>query len=125
MSTYRVIRLVGSSPNSWEEAARSAVEEAAQHLEDLRVAEVELLDMRMMTTRSSSTARGSTPRSATIPRKANRRRPAGWQRNGTSPAAVLRGPPLAFRGGLQMPHARQSLRGAWAKDDGLIPPSLR
>ena len=48
MSTYRVIRLVGSSPNSWEEAARSAVEEAAQHLEDLRVAEVELLDMRMM-----------------------------------------------------------------------------
>ena len=47
MSTYRVIRLVGSSPNSWEEAARTAVEEAAQHLEDLRVAEVELLDLRM------------------------------------------------------------------------------
>jgi flavin-binding protein dodecin len=47
MSTYRVIRIVGSSPNSWEEAAKSAVEEAAQHLEDLRVAEVELLDMRM------------------------------------------------------------------------------
>ena len=47
MSNYRVIRLVGSSPNSWEEAARNAVEEAAKHLEDLRVAEVELLDMRM------------------------------------------------------------------------------
>jgi flavin-binding protein dodecin len=47
MSTYRVIRLVGSSPSSWEEAARSAVEQAAQHLEDLRVAEVELLDVRM------------------------------------------------------------------------------
>jgi flavin-binding protein dodecin len=47
MSTYRVIRIIGSSPTSWEEAAKSAVEEAAQHLEDLRVAEVELLDMRM------------------------------------------------------------------------------
>ena len=33
MSTYRVIRLVGSSPTSWEEAAKTAVEEAAQHLE--------------------------------------------------------------------------------------------
>lgn len=40
----RTPELVGRS----EEAARSAVEEAAQHLEDLRVAEVELLDMRMM-----------------------------------------------------------------------------
>ena len=47
MSTYKVIRLVGSSPNSWEEAVKSAVEEAARHLEDLRVAEVELLDVRM------------------------------------------------------------------------------
>ena len=41
MSVYRVIRLIGSSPNSWEEAAKSALEEAATHLEDLRVAEVE------------------------------------------------------------------------------------
>ena len=40
MSLYRVIRLIGSSPNSWEEAAKSALEEAATHLEDLRVAEV-------------------------------------------------------------------------------------
>lgn len=47
MSNYRVIRLIGSSPNSWEEAAKNAVEEAAAHLDDLRVAEVELLDMRM------------------------------------------------------------------------------
>ena len=47
MSTYRVIRIIGSSPTSWEEAAKSAVEEAAAHLEDLRVAEVELLDLRM------------------------------------------------------------------------------
>ena len=47
MALYRVIRLIGSSPNSWEEAAKSALEEAATHLEDLRVAEVEQLDIRM------------------------------------------------------------------------------
>ncbi len=47
MSTYRVIRIIGTSPTSWEEAAKNAVEQAAQHLDELRVAEVELLDMRM------------------------------------------------------------------------------
>ena len=47
MSLYRVIRLIGSSPKSWEEAAKEALEEAAKHLEDLRVAEVEQLDIRM------------------------------------------------------------------------------
>ena len=48
MSLYTVIRLIGSSPNSWEEAAKGALEEAAKHLEDLRVAEVEQLDVRML-----------------------------------------------------------------------------
>ena len=47
MSIYRVVRFVGSSPTSWEEAAKVALEEAAKHLEDLRVAEVEQLDIRM------------------------------------------------------------------------------
>ncbi|MCW5698684.1 MAG: dodecin domain-containing protein [Rhodospirillales bacterium] len=47
MSTYRVIHLVGSSSTSWEDAAKSAVEQAAAHLEDLRVAEVEMLDIRL------------------------------------------------------------------------------
>ena len=47
MSLYRIIRLIGSSPNSWEDAAKSAFEEAAKYLEDLRVAEVEQLDIRM------------------------------------------------------------------------------
>ena len=47
MSLYRVIRLIGSSQTSWEEAAKSALEEAAKTLEDLRVAEVEQLDIRM------------------------------------------------------------------------------
>jgi hypothetical protein len=47
MSVYKIVRLVGSSPTSWEEAAKSAVEEAGKHLRDLRVGEVELLDMRI------------------------------------------------------------------------------
>jgi hypothetical protein len=47
MSVYKVIRLIGSSPTSWEEAAKNAVEEASKHLRDLRVAEIELLDMRI------------------------------------------------------------------------------
>ena len=47
MSLYRVVRIIGTSPTSWEEAAKIALEEAAKHLEDMRVAEVELLDIRM------------------------------------------------------------------------------
>jgi dodecin len=47
MSVYKIIRLVGSSPNSWEEAAKNAVEEAGKHLRDLRIAEVEQFDMRL------------------------------------------------------------------------------
>jgi dodecin len=39
-SVYKVIELVGTSEESWEKAARAAVERAAQTLRDLRVAEV-------------------------------------------------------------------------------------
>jgi dodecin len=46
-SVYKVIQLVGSSPNSWEEAARNAVERAGQTLRDLRVAEINKLDMKV------------------------------------------------------------------------------
>jgi flavin-binding protein dodecin len=46
-SVYKVIELVGTSPNSWEEAAKNAVETAAESLKDLRVAEVVTLDMRI------------------------------------------------------------------------------
>lgn len=45
MSVYKLIELVGTSPTSWEEAARSAVETAASTLRDLRIAEVTDLDM--------------------------------------------------------------------------------
>lgn len=44
-SMYKVIELIGTSPDSWEKSARSVVEEAAKHLRDLRVAEVAELDL--------------------------------------------------------------------------------
>jgi flavin-binding protein dodecin len=47
MSVYPVVRLIGRSPHSWEEAVKAALEEAAKHLEDLRVTEIEQLDIRM------------------------------------------------------------------------------
>jgi flavin-binding protein dodecin len=47
MSVYKIIQLVGTSENSWEEAAKTAVETASQHLKDLRIAEVEKLDMKI------------------------------------------------------------------------------
>jgi dodecin len=39
-SVYKVIELVGTSEESWEKAARAAVERAGQSLRDLRVAQV-------------------------------------------------------------------------------------
>ncbi len=44
-SIYKIIEVVGTSKNSWEEAARNAVEMASKSLEDLRVAEITKLDM--------------------------------------------------------------------------------
>jgi hypothetical protein len=44
-SVYKVITVVGSSPKSWEEAAKLAVETASKTLRDLRIAEIEELDM--------------------------------------------------------------------------------
>ena len=46
-SVYKVITLVGSSETSWEEATKNAVAEAAKHLRDLRVAEIDDLDVRL------------------------------------------------------------------------------
>ncbi len=39
-STYDVIELIGTSTESWEDAAKNAVDEAAKHLRELRVAQV-------------------------------------------------------------------------------------
>ncbi|MFL9966600.1 dodecin family protein [Paraburkholderia sediminicola] len=46
-SVYSVTEIIGTSPNSWEDAAKNAVEIAANSLRDLRVAEVCKLDMRV------------------------------------------------------------------------------
>jgi len=46
-SIYKVIELIGSSEKSWEDAARKAVERAASTLEDLRIAEVSAMDMKI------------------------------------------------------------------------------
>lgn len=46
-SVYKIIELVGSSPTSWEDAAKNAVETAGQTLKDLRIAEITQLDMKI------------------------------------------------------------------------------
>jgi len=46
-SVYKIITLVGTSTKSWEEAATVAVETAGKTLRDLRIAEVEELDMQI------------------------------------------------------------------------------
>jgi dodecin len=46
-SVYKVIELIGTSKESWEKAASSAVDRASKTLRDLRVAEVVELDMQL------------------------------------------------------------------------------
>ena len=46
-SVYKIIELVGTSPDSWENAAAAAVEKAAKSLRDLRIAEIVELDMQI------------------------------------------------------------------------------
>ena len=46
-STYKVIQLIGSSSESWEQAAANAIAKAAKSVRDLRIAEVLELDMQI------------------------------------------------------------------------------
>ena len=46
-SAYKIINIIGTSAESWEEAARAAVEKAAKTLRDVRIAEIEQLDMKI------------------------------------------------------------------------------
>jgi flavin-binding protein dodecin len=46
-SVYKIVELVGSSPVSWEDAAKNAVEIASKTLRDLRIAEITTLDMKI------------------------------------------------------------------------------
>ena len=44
---YRVTEVIGTSTNSWEDAARNAVKTASTTLRDLRIAEITKLDVRI------------------------------------------------------------------------------
>ncbi len=46
-SVYKVIELVGTSAKSWEDAAKHAVETASKSLDELRIAEISKLDMKI------------------------------------------------------------------------------
>ena len=46
-SIYRVTEVIGTSPTSWEEAAKNAVETAAKTLRDLRVGEIVKFDVKV------------------------------------------------------------------------------
>jgi len=46
-SVYKVIEIIGVSPESWEKAAANAIARAAKTLRDLRIAEVAELDMQI------------------------------------------------------------------------------
>ena len=46
-SVYRVTEVIGTSATSWEDAAKNAVETAAQTLRDLRIAEIVKMDVKV------------------------------------------------------------------------------
>jgi flavin-binding protein dodecin len=46
-NVYKIITLVGTSTESWEKAAAAAVEQAAKTVQDLRIAEIQELDMQI------------------------------------------------------------------------------
>jgi len=46
-AVYKVTEIIGTSTKSWEDAAKNAVETAAQTLRDLRVAEVVKTDLKV------------------------------------------------------------------------------
>ena len=47
MSVYKIVEVIGTSEKSWEAAAKEAVETASKSLRDLRVAEVDQMDMKL------------------------------------------------------------------------------
>jgi flavin-binding protein dodecin len=46
-SVYKVIELIGTSQDSWESAAKAAIDRAGKSLRDLRVAEIVKLDLQL------------------------------------------------------------------------------
>jgi flavin-binding protein dodecin len=46
-AVYRVTEVIGTSTESWEDAARTAIKAASKTLRDLRIAEVTKLDVKV------------------------------------------------------------------------------
>ena len=46
-SVYKIVELVGTSSESWEKAAATAIERASKSLRELRIAEVSELDVQL------------------------------------------------------------------------------
>ena len=59
-SVYKVITLVGTSKDSWEKAASTAVNRAAKTLRDLRIAEVTQLDLQIEDGKVTYPVKGAT-----------------------------------------------------------------
>ncbi len=47
MAVYKVIEVIGTSENSWEDAASEAITRASQTVDDLRIAEVVSQDVKI------------------------------------------------------------------------------
>jgi len=46
-SVYKIVEIVGTSEKSWEDAARVALETASKSIEEIRIAEVNKLDIKV------------------------------------------------------------------------------
>jgi len=46
-SVYKIVEIIGTSEKSWEDAARVAVETASKSIKELRIAEVDKLDIKV------------------------------------------------------------------------------
>ena len=46
-SVYKIVEIVGTSEKSWEDAARVALETASKSIEEIRIAEVSKLDIKV------------------------------------------------------------------------------
>ena len=46
-SVYKIIELVGTSTESWEKAAETAIKKASKSIRDMRIAEITQLDLHL------------------------------------------------------------------------------
>ncbi|MBA7562490.1 dodecin domain-containing protein [Candidatus Atribacteria bacterium 1244-E10-H5-B2] len=46
-SVYKIVEIVGTSEKSWEDAAKVALETASKSIEEIRIAEVNKLDIKV------------------------------------------------------------------------------